>query len=47
MYEEDPKSPVTDIMKEIIPEKYNVKSTLSLEVADKPLEDLKYDLKLK
>ncbi len=47
MYEEDPQSPVTDIMKEIIPEKYNVKSTLSVEVADKPLEDLKYDLKLK
>lgn len=47
IYEEDPKSPMTDIMKEIIPDKYNVKSTLALEVGDKALENVSYDLKSK
>ena len=47
IYEDDPKSPMTDIMKEIIPEKYNVKTSLSLEVSDKPLENIAYDLTLK
>lgn len=47
MYEEDPKSPVTDVMKEIIPEKYNVKSKLFLEVFDKPLENIPYSLESK
>lgn len=47
IYEEDPKSPMTDIMKEIIPEKYNVKSSLALEVGDKQLDNVAYDLKSK
>ncbi len=46
IYETDPNSPLTEIMKELVPEKYNVKSTLSVEVSDKAVEAA-FDLKTK
>lgn len=46
IYETDPNSPMTEIMKEMVPEKYNVKTTLSIEVSDKPVESA-FDLKTK
>ena len=43
-YQGEANSPVMDIVKKTIPAKYNTKSQLTLEVGDKPLEGLQYDL---
>lgn len=46
VYEGEANSPLLEIMKETIPARYNAKTTLTLDVSDKPI-DVQYDLESK